>query len=463
MLLFSTEAAYIRSTLPLSCWTSDPGINALVTQTYDYIDTYKTAPGPNIIYDILSILQISDDSKKILKPVIENCERIYPDIQSKGDWIKNRLEVFHKGMVWEAALEKGLALQQNGKYAELDNLMQTALKQRLVTFDPGYTLADIVRNAIVERDNPLKLKKIILGIPGFDDRGIYPEEGGVFLWIAPAKRGKSWALAYCGRQAIAQGLKVLHISLEMDQQKSGIRYLQSLQAFYSRGISPNKQFVRFVQNAKGEYLKHDIQGVKNLPHINDPGYLERLLESYTTNRKGMSDNLRLKQFATGTLTIPALKAYIEQLRQTGFYPDVLILDYIDIMDQGSFKDGTAYRMANSKLYIDFRGLCVEENLIGITATQGNRDGAKTETNSETVSENYGRIAQVDCAVAINQKKIEKDAGLCRLTVTSGRNVEDGVTVVVEQDLSAGQFAINSQDHTLEFAKQYTEILKAFTE
>jgi replicative DNA helicase len=90
------------------------------------------------------------------------------------------------------------------------------------------------------------------GIPELDKRDFGPTRKELWLFIAAAKRGKSWVLIQLAKMAAMHKLKVCHISLEMSQERVALRYMH---AFFSLAKRDEHQFItKFERDKLGNLI-----------------------------------------------------------------------------------------------------------------------------------------------------------------------------------------------------------------
>jgi hypothetical protein len=124
----------------------------------------------------------------------------------------------------------------------------------------------------------------------------------------------------------------------------------------------------------------------------------------------------------------------------GFIPDVLLVDYADLMKV----DSVNYRQDLGRVYKELRGIAVERNIGVVTASQANRSGIRAKTVRDYhIGEDISKIATCDAHITYSQTGQERGLGLARLFVANGRNDEDQFTVLISQAYTLGQFCLDS--------------------
>jgi len=124
--------------------------------------------------------------------------------------------------------------------------------------------------------------------------------------------------------------------------------------------------------------------------------------------------LAVKEFPTGGATVLNVKALIKELaRQEQFIPDVIFIDYINLMNSYRMtgKNSNSYTIVKS-IAEELRGLAVETNTVIITATQVNRDGISgDEVGLNKVSESAGLPHTTDFFCGLYQTEHQREQGM----------------------------------------------------
>ncbi|MCP4373527.1 MAG: hypothetical protein GY797_36300 [Deltaproteobacteria bacterium] len=153
---------------------------------------------------------------------------------------------------------------------------------------------------------------------------------------------------------------------------------------------------------------------------------------------------RLSVHPKYTLTYDKMMRDLDVLWRTDkWFPDILIIDYIDILGiNSSFDD---YRLEDErwKLLAKIAG---ETNTLVITATQANKAGHTTDVLDATHQGGfYGKNRHVNLMVGLNQTAEDKARGVMEFGITEARDTEyiPGQTCAVLQDFKTGQAYLDS--------------------
>ena len=81
--------------------------------------------------------------------------------------------------------------------------------------------------------------------------------------------------------------------------------------------------------------------------------------------------LKIQEYPTKSASVIKLKAYINKLKATGMKPDLIIIDYADLLKPGG-ANFTEKRLQLEEIYEDLRGWSGEMQIPIWTASQSNR-------------------------------------------------------------------------------------------
>jgi len=447
----------IRGTISVALFEGE--YKEIAQKAYNFIDNYKQVPGEHIADLFAEFLEAHDDKAKLYDHILTNLFIVQEDLK-QGDvniqYIMDQLAVFvRRQEIKDAIMQSAQLLQNNDPDAldEIDTILTNGLKGRLQVFDSGTFIRDTDKSLEFLEANS---ETFPTGIPEFNDHCVGPARKELFLFMAPPKRGKTWALINFGRRVIQARLKVCHVTLEMSETRMAQRYLQNIFAISKRDAKTLEMF--FKRNPDGTFLDLDLQTVNSKLLFSDPQIRRKLINKI--NRKtyrSLVDRLVIKQFPSGSLSVTQLTAYLNLLEEREkFIPDLLIIDYPDLMAV----DINNFRHSIGHIFVKLRGLAVERNIALVTATQANRSGASAKQVSDiNVAEDFSKIATADSVVTYSQTEAESQYKLARLYVSNGRNDEDKFTVLISQNYNIGQFVIDS----IKMDKNYWGKLEDFSE
>jgi replicative DNA helicase len=403
----------------------------------DYWHQYKEQPGehtPDLMADILE--DKHNRRTKSVSRILRNMIAIADGVNT--DYIMTQLRLFSRMQRLKSAIiESAEKINANAEIAipEIEEIWHQMLRAEQQDFDPGMTLLDYDR---VLAKLEQKATEFSMGVKQLDERGVVPMRGTMTVLLAAAGRGKTWGLVHVGKHALLRRKKVLHISLEMDEEDIGLRYYMSIFTV----------------------PKHDGDVVLTTMTIDDDNKLDALNRevfepAFTFEKAVIRDelinhaehfgarfaNLRIKRFAPGSLTVSGLIAFLDMLEQTeGFIPDLLNLDYLGIMKV----DPKNLRASLGHVVMELRGVAVARNIALVTAHQASKAGEEAAMVKAThVAEDWSIIGTADTVVTYSCTEREFRYGLARLFVAKARGEEDRFALVITQSYRIGQWCLDS--------------------
>lgn len=411
---------------------SMPGNRRIAAQAMDYISKYGQPPGKHL-YDLFSDeVRRQDNSGKAFRETFAAIDELAMHLQPK--YVLDVLSTFIETARVRALLSSASVALESGD-VEGAKLALTA-KEVQVAFSHGIWLhkpEDMLRFLLREVDEDLYSS----GIDELDKRRVRPTRKTLMVLIAPPKGGKSWYLINQAKKNLARRKSVLHITCENSEELTAKRYIMALYAMSTHQLN-NVRLLRFDRvEGGGVSFHYDILD-------EDPTVIEESQRGPLTARLSQLDKrprLLIKEFASGTLTVPMILAYLDMLeRSEGFVPDLLIVDYPKMMRI----DMRNYRLDLGRIMIDLRGIAVTRNIAVSTVMQGSRDSKTAHVvSSRMIAEDYSVIGTADTILTYSQTPEEKNIGLARILVDATRDAPDSFIAMVSQAYDIGQFCIDS--------------------
>ena len=148
----------------------------------------------------------------------------------------------------------------------------------------------------------------------------------------------------------------------------------------------------------------------------------------------------IKYYPTRAATVNTLSAHLKQLELKNIKPDIVIVDYADIL-----RDNSGMREVRHQLgavYEDLRGLAGEFKVPIWTASQANRSALEEEVIEATkIAEAYSKIMIADFVLSISRKAEDKLSHTARCHIIKNRFGIDGVTYPMSMNTNLGQIEI----------------------
>jgi KaiC/GvpD/RAD55 family RecA-like ATPase len=325
----------------------------------DYVDKYKVMPDAAIINAALGC-----DLKTEVLP------------KEHYDWLLDEFERFsrHKGL--ERAILKSADLLESGEYGPVEKLIKDAIQISL-NKDMGtdYFADPRGRLGLLKDSNG----QISTGWPTVDKK-LYGgfNRGELNIFCAASGGGKSLFLANLGVNWAMAGLNVIYLTFELSEALVAMR-LDSMVT----GISTREIF-RSIDEVE---LKVKMAGKR-------------------------AGSVQIKYMPSGK-NCNDIRAYLKEYQvKKGQKPDVLLIDYLDLMMPLSVKVSPSDLFVKDK-YVseEIRNLAMETQCITVTASQLNRSAVEEiEFDHSHISGGLSKIMTADNVIGIFTSRAMKERG-----------------------------------------------------
>jgi hypothetical protein len=257
----------------------------------------------------------------------------------------------------------------------------------------------------------------------------------------------TWWLIQVGKSGIQFRHKVLHITLELSEEKTAKRYIQSLFGLTANEAQQVKSTL-FVRDPVSQAVRFDVINFER-----NSVYAERKDIQNKLLWMGRSE-LLIKEFPTGTLSTEHLMLYLDSLkRERGFVPDLIVLDYAELMKI----DAQLLRIDTGRLYKELRGISGAGYAL-VSASQGNKESANAKVvDSTNVAEDWSKVGTADMVITYSQTIEEYRLGLARIFTPKARDAGDRFMTLISQSYPIGQFCLDSVPMNMELTEQMNAI------
>lgn len=372
----------------------------LINGTFNYFKEYRLLP----TLDVFKVQLSNLEGKEVFKAeVIKTLGAAWKDIGSDDlPYIKEKTVEFCRHQTIIKAFETGVGLIPSGKYDEAASLIVSATRVGTLETNNGL---DYMTDVDYRYAEVSQSKKIPTGWQVIDDITAGGLSGGKLgVFIAGPGGTKSWHLMCLGAHAIKKGFNVLHYTLELDEIYVGQRYDSIL-----TGIQLDD-------------LKYHLTDIK------------KTLSKYT-------GKLLVKFFPTKSVSINGLKQHIEKQILNGFKPDLIVLDYADLLKL-SQNPNLRKDEVLQELYEELRGLAGELDVPVWTVSQVRRSGSSDDViGGDSISESFGKMFTADFVASISRKSKDKINNTGRMHIIKNRLGPDGLVFPERIDTSRGLIEI----------------------
>ena len=343
---------------------------------------------------------ISEEDKQSLKKVVVSFNNIDKNYD-KDILIKNTERWLREKAVLSTVFNTSLDVQ-SGQIDESKILknFESACNISLIE-NLGFDYLENIDEHIVEL---LKTeKRISTGWKWLDNHlggGLLQDGRALYVFYGSTNVGKSIFLGNVATNILNQGKTVLLISLEMSEQV----YAKRISACLSR--IPSNDLPLQVEPLKNKLNQYKIR-----------------------NSEG---KLVIKEFPTKGVTVLGIKTYIEKLIRKGVKPDVIVLDYLNLIAPANSQKNSYETIKEITEYV--RALTYKFECPIVTATQTNRSGYKKDMpDLETTSESMGLAMTADAQFPIWTDEQDFELGIIHMGITKNRFGSRGVHTQLKID------------------------------
>ena len=167
------------------------------------------------------------------------------------------------------------------------------------------------------------------------------------------------------------------------------------------------------------YAKRISAQVTQIPHNQLSVYTDELKQQVEHVERQLESKLVIKEYPPKTVTVRHIDSYITKLGHRGFKPEVVVIDYINLLKPSS-NNLNSYESVK-EVAEQLRALSFKYNIPFVTASQLNRGAFNTASpGMEGISESIGLAATCDVICSLWQEEEEKTLGVINLGMQKNR-------------------------------------------
>ncbi len=373
----------------------------------NYRDKYNTHPNSEVMMSLLRT-ELNHHDKATATAV----RKFYAGIhKSEGveeaEYIKDKALDFCRKQVLKGAMIKSASLLKTSSFEEIEKVIKEAL-----VLGTDNNFGHDFRKDLLKRFELISRDPSSTGWPRMDEivkGGLGKSELGVV--VAPTGAGKSMVLVHLASQALMAGKTVVYYTLELKDTVVGTRFDCCI--------------------------------------TNVPLQEHRMRQKEIVNKiKDIEGTLIIKEYPTKSASTQTLKNHIEKLRKRGIEPDMVLVDYADLLRP--VRSSSEKRHELEETYEGLRGLAQTYEIPIWTASQTNRGGLNAEViTMEAISEAFNKCFVADFIFSLSRTIQDKQENKGRLFVAKNRNGPDGLVFDAFVDWSDVTINILDRDENAE--------------
>jgi len=401
-------------------------LQSFVEIIYDYKKKYKVHPTLDILKTVIGtqFSEGKDPATKQLAGFVEMMGIDFNKIEEK-EYIKEQALNFCRKQRVQETILKVVPLLKSSSFEEIQSLLGAALKLG-TDVDQGHDyIEDFEKRYSHNIRKPVpsgweEIDKITKG--GFGRKELH-------VLIAITGGGKSMALVNIASAALKEGKNVVYYTLELSEEIVGNRFDSCITDIPLDDL----------HKEKGDIL---------------------------TKIKSVPGKLVIKEYPSKRATPKTIENHINRLTQNGFKPDVVIVDYADLLRAGS--SGKDFRpKALEEMYEELRAIGQINECVMVTASQTNRTGVNADVVSmDSIADAFAKCFPADFICTISGKG--------KMFIAKNRNGVDGLIFSVDTDFSRCKINVSrpkdnsldledmlqaNRDGTNNLAEKYQKFLK----
>ena len=394
-----------------------------------YYKAHKEAP-KNHFHDEIT-RRVSDRSDTDRQLADKYVQRLHDLHQPNADYILSRVVDFIKFRRRKRDIERAAILLSDGLIDDCDKCLMESLRDTMPQQDAG--IEYLKHNDVVPNEKPVLVGT---GFKALDSQIRGFTRGQLVVVLGGYKAGKTWWMSTVAEDALMRGLRVLHVTLEVGLQEQITRYDMQFTARGTRNIGEKVRAVVWDNTRQMETYQYIT--VKHV--YENPALVYRARR----RMKRWGGSLRIIKYPSGQLTPAELEQKLIWLEEyAGFVPDVLLLDYIDLMNLTTFDKYEKRHQLNGG-YIWAKGLADDRRIVVITGSQITSDALdRRRIRMKHVAEDRRKVGNCDVMLGIGRSQDDERYGTGGVTVLANRNGPQGRWCLFSSCLPIGRMVWSS--------------------
>lgn len=421
---------------------SDPALFALVKRFVDMKQLAFTDPAAQWAWGVIAsreyptLLMLQTEAYRLTDndPARVGAEAIISggSVMTDTKYVREQIVEWARRQLFKLGFEESRQHWNAGRFQQAMDAMLQRIEEigeiKIVEVDRGWFFEEFDLRQMQRLMHAASIDFFPTGIIALDEAmngGLHYGELGVPM--AHAKVGKTFFVIQQGMLCCRTRRRCLHFVLEGGRKKTQDRY----EAAFTEEV---------YNNVRAGGISSDLAAKARREYA--------ILQQHLVVR-GFSD-----QGQQWNVSYEVILGELAELRRKGWVPDMVIVDYGDLMmargDSEFDRQKAAFRQLKAlSERMDFsgaRGYAVWAPTQAQRPKTAGSDEKETILKPRDIADSYEKVRVCDAIVTINRTNSEREANQARVHLGAYRDAEDGVTVRVTTDYQHGLFCKINEAH-----------------
>lgn len=423
----------------------------------EYFKKYSKAPGAElqVIFDT-ERGRMNPHEAELLETFLDTLNKRHAADKTPPNWPYkiDRARDYIRVRAIEVLAEQSVSLAGRGDLDRAEKLVRefSVTETAGVNWTTPLTDMAMVQETIDRIDIGLfKLEGVLGELFGWWQRG------WLISYFGATKKGKSWWLMETAMQAVVAGLRVVFISLEMQELDQSKRFYSNVSALPERaGVLPNPVWdcafnqdnsctmgertnrhrmpMDMDNNPEWDYasnyractackterkLRGNYRVASWFEEVDKESYADGVVTKVRAfGKQYPAENLKMFVYPRGMATLEMLLGDLDRLEAVeDFIPDMVVVDYADLMKA---REGAAEFERLDDMWKQLAALGGKRGCLMVTASQGNTKALSAHTmRGDMTAGTTRKLHHIDVGISLNQQGQELDAMMMRLAPIQG--------------------------------------------
>ena len=367
---------------------TDPNLKRFIGALIEYYDKFDFVPSFDELRISMRAKSKNDQELEFIDATINKIENTSCE---GSDNIKQLAQRFFKQQNYVRINNKISELLKIGDIERLDELED--LWQKALGAGNRDEIGINLRDNLGEVLSDDYRKVIPTGIDGIDvslEGGLGKGELGVI--IGPSSFGKTSLTTAMANYAASHNFKVVQIVFEDKEKQIQRKHIGKITGIEARDLSKSEN-IEFVKTVMGDCDVFD-------------------------------NTLKIKKFNTGEISPVQIRAYIKRLINTGFKPDLVIVDYFEcLIPSKNFKDQWA---GEGHIMRALESIASDLDVAMWVPTQGTKDSLNSElVTMDKAGGSFKKIQIAHVVISISRTIEDIDKNLATIALLKNRSGKSG--------------------------------------